>query len=175
MNSNRKRLRPDISTTPNKPPSKRLAPDRSPHLPTPNLTCTPLTIIKSKRFRPKPKPIEKPLNINILPINLEKVQNENLPLLPKSAPASPFESFSKAKQSSMTPFSNSRLKPPKIFLREKTGSFFHRSFHVTGFELKDLESVHQHYNETEASPLGRTRVNYRLFRSPPKDPSPNES
>jgi hypothetical protein len=171
MNSNRKRLRPDHSITPNKPVTKRHVADKSPHLPTPNVTCTPHTIIKSKRLRPKPKAIEKPLNVSMstLPINLERFQKENIPPPPKSAPASPFLSVAKFKPSYMTPFSNSKLKPPKTFLKEKPIQFFHRNFHVTDFDLKEQEPTSS-TNEFE-SELVRDRLNYRLFRTPPKDPS----
>jgi hypothetical protein len=107
--------------------------------------------------------------MSTLPINLERFQKENIPPPPKSAPASPFLSVAKFKPSYMTPFSNSKLKPPKTFLKEKPIQFFHRNFHVTDFDLKEQEPTSS-TNEFE-SELVRDRLNYRLFRTPPKDPS----
>jgi len=173
MNSNRKRLRPDHSTTPNKPATKRHAPDKSPHLPTPNVTCTPSNIIRSKRFRPKPKDIEKPLKVSMssLPINIERFQKENIPPPPKSAPASPFLSVSKFKPSYIPPSAKSKLKPAKTFLKENPIQPVLRSFHVTGFNLLEFE-FRRPIKEVEAElEQVRDQLNCRLFRTPPKDPS----
>ncbi|CAG9335798.1 unnamed protein product [Blepharisma stoltei] len=148
-------------------PAKKI----KPNLPTPQVFCTPVSIIKNKRLRPKKNPQDTKAEVNFFNTLLNEQR------LLQTAPINKYPSPEDKENAESTPISKPSLKEPQTHNSSKeNGFFFGRSFHVTGFVHNEniepdpkLEFPNENNSSLNFGSYNNRILNYRLFTSPLKD------
>lgn len=139
------------------------------NIPTPEITCTPVSIIKNKRLRPKKAGDDKKTEVQFFNSYLNQQRLlQTAPCL-KSKPQ-----FEEKENKQTTPISKISLKQPQT--HQSKALFFGRSLHVTGFVPNEISEIDSKF-EIQADPTSslsfgsyNSRIlNYRLFTSPAKE------